>query len=153
MVFSIAYHMFQDRSRAEDLAQEVFLRLYQNLRRIRSAEHLKHWLRQVASRCAIDTLRAASPSAELALDDSPEPEVRNPERDPLLGARLRRLVASLPAESRAVVVLHYQEDLSLVEISEILDVPLNTVKSRLRRALEFLREKFEAAPEKRYDPA
>ena len=61
------------------------------------------------------------------------------EKDPILARTLRRLVAGLPANSRAVVVLRYQEDLEPREIAQILDLPLNTVKSRLHRALAALR--------------
>ena len=55
---------------------------------------------------------------------------------------LRRMVASLPKNARAVVILRYQEELELAEIAQILDVPLNTVKSRLERSLGILREKL-----------
>src|SRR5690242_837668 len=54
MVFSIAYHFLQDRSLAEDLAQEVFLELYQNLGAIQSPAHLTYWLRRVTSNRCID---------------------------------------------------------------------------------------------------
>src|SRR6516162_9158726 len=57
MVFSIAWHFFRDASPAEDLAQEVFLQLFQSLRKIRSDSHLVFWLRQVATRKCIDHAR------------------------------------------------------------------------------------------------
>jgi RNA polymerase sigma-70 factor, ECF subfamily len=55
---------------------------------------------------------------------------------------LRRIVATLPERPRLVVTLRYQEDLDPAEIAEILDMPLNTVKSHLRRSLAILREKM-----------
>ncbi len=71
---------------------------------------------------------------------------RNPapatSRDHLLWQRLRRLVASLPEKARIVVILRYQEELELHEISDILGIPINTVKSSLQRSLGFLREKL-----------
>jgi RNA polymerase sigma-70 factor (ECF subfamily) len=54
---------------------------------------------------------------------------------------LRRIVATLPEKPRLVVTLRYQEDLDPTEIAELLDMPLNTVKSHLRRSLVILREK------------
>jgi RNA polymerase sigma-70 factor (ECF subfamily) len=73
--------------------------------------------------------------------------------DPLLQRRLRALLAQLPAPARAVLLLRYQEDLDPVEIASTLDMPVNTVKSHLKRSLASLREQlgegFEsaAAPE------
>jgi RNA polymerase sigma-70 factor (ECF subfamily) len=65
----------------------------------------------------------------------------------MLSERLRRLVASLPEDSRAVVILRFQEEVGLAEIAEILDIPINTVKSRLQRALDTLRGKLAAVME------
>ena len=59
----------------------------------------------------------------------------------MLARRLRQLVASLPPKQRMVVVLRYQEDLEPEEISELLRVPVGTVKSQLQRSLAILREK------------
>jgi RNA polymerase sigma-70 factor (ECF subfamily) len=61
------------------------------------------------------------------------------DRDPLLASSLRAHVAALPAAARAVVVLRYQRELGPVEIAETLDMPLNTVKSHLKRSLSVLR--------------
>jgi RNA polymerase sigma-70 factor (ECF subfamily) len=59
--------------------------------------------------------------------------------DPLLAKRLRALISDLPPHPRAILVLRCQEDMDATEIGELLDMPLNTVKSHLRRALEELR--------------
>jgi RNA polymerase sigma-70 factor (ECF subfamily) len=61
--------------------------------------------------------------------------------DSMMRDTLRRIVATLPEKPRLVVQLRYQEDLDPTEIAEILDMPLNTVKSHLRRSLAILREK------------
>lgn len=141
MVFSMAYYFLHDRSLAEETAQEVFLRLYQNLGRIKSPAHLMLWLRQVTNRRCIDQARRRPPLPPLALDEAPEPVTKPGPSDPLLSERLRRLVASLPEDSRMVIVLRYQEELDLAEIAEVLEIPINTVKSRLQRALAVLRDK------------
>jgi len=147
MVFGMAYHFFHDASRAEDVSQEVFLRLYQNLRSIQSPVHLMLWLRKVTSRCCIDVVRKGPPDREISLEESLEPAQAARDADPLLSRRLQRLVASLPENARMVIILRYQEELELAEIAQILEIPINTVKSRLQRALETLREKLAAVLE------
>lgn len=139
MVFSIAYHYLQDRSLAEDLAQEVFLELYQSLARIQSAAHLTFWLRKVTANRCIDQGRRKLRRREMALEDTPEPKAVDPPADPLLSERLRQSVATLPERQRMVVILRFQEGLGPAEIAEALDMPVNTVKSTLHRSLEELR--------------
>jgi RNA polymerase sigma-70 factor, ECF subfamily len=140
MVFSLAYHFLHDRALAEDMAQEVFLHLFRNLRSIQSPEHLKFWLRKVASHRCIDHFRGHQPMTNL--DDLPEPAESPAERDPLLEGRLHRLVASLPERARLTVILRYQEELEYHEIAEVMEMPINTVKSNLQRALAVLRGKL-----------
>lgn len=140
MVFSIAYHYLQDRSLAEDLAQEVFLELYQNLHRIQSAAHLTFWLRRVTANRCIDQGRKKLRRRELALEETPEPRTDGPPSDPLLIQRLRQSVALLPERQRMVVILRFQEGLGPAEIAEALGMPVNTVKSTLHRSLEELRK-------------
>lgn len=141
IVFSLAYHFLRDRALAEDMAQEVFLHLFRNLRSIQSPEHLKFWLRKVASHRCIDHLRGQQP--QTSLDDLPEPAGPSAEGDPLLEERLRRLVASLPQRARLAVILRYQEEMEYHEIAEVMEMPINTVKSNLQRALAVLRGKLE----------
>ncbi len=142
MVFGVACHFLRDSGRAEEVAQEAFLRLYQNLGRIESQTHLLQWLRKVTWRCAIDELRRAGRGKETPLEDAPEPVAPDPPGDLLLKERLLKLVASLPPRARMMVILRYQEDLDLAEIARTMDVPLNTVKSGLSRALAVLRQKL-----------
>lgn len=143
MVFSLAYHMLHDRSASEEVAQDVFLHLYKNLSALQSGEHVANWLRRVTVHRAIDYARRHRDDPQIALQDVPEPARPAEIHDPLLADRLRQLVASLPPNMRAVVVLRYQEELELHEIANLLDVPVNTVKSQLHRALSTLREKVE----------
>lgn len=143
MVFSIAYHFLQDRGRAEEVAQDVFLRLYRRLASIKSGDHLVFWLRKVTCRRSIDELRKLPKAPPASLEDVPEPASEPPVPDPLLSEGLRRIVASLSQDARAVIILRYQEEMELADIAEVLDIPVNTVKSRLQRSLEILREKFQ----------
>jgi RNA polymerase sigma-70 factor (ECF subfamily) len=141
MVFSLAYHFFNDRSRAEETAQDVFLQLYRNLGSLESDAHVLFWLRQVTTRRCIDQARRVKLRA-VSLDDV---ELRAAEKrhDPILDTRLRKHIESLPDLQRAVVTLRYQEDLDPSEICRIVGMPVNTVKSHLHRALQALRRKLE----------
>lgn len=142
MVFSLCYHFLHDSYLAEEAAQDVFLRLYRNVASIRSASHLVLWLRKVAYRRCVDESRKMPAAPPLAMEEILEPAADDRRQDPWLSRRLRRLVASLPEDARMVVILRFQEELDLAEIAEILEVPINTVKSRLLRSLEILREKL-----------
>jgi RNA polymerase sigma-70 factor (ECF subfamily) len=139
MVYSLALHMVWDPARAEELAQDVFLQLFRQLADIDSPSHLRHWLRRVTSHRAIDALRQRASRRTLGLDDVPEPAAPRYDPDPWIGRLVRQLVAALPTRARAVVVLRYQEELDLAEIAKVLDMPVNTVKSHLRRSLAVLR--------------
>jgi RNA polymerase sigma-70 factor (ECF subfamily) len=140
MVFSIACHFLQDRSLAEDLAQEVFLELYQSLGSIQSPAHLTYWLRRVTANRCIDQGRRKIRRRELAMDEAPEPASPHSPSDPLLLERLQQSLAGLPEKQRLVVILRYQEGLGPGEIAEVLDMPVNTVKSTLHRSLADLRK-------------
>ena len=141
MVFSIALRFLRDRDVAEELAQEVFLKLYRELPHLESPQHVKFWLRRVVANRAMDYIRSAHRRREVALEEIREPAFPDKGHDPLLESSLRKLVASLPDEARMVIVLRYQEEMEPQEIAELLGLPLATVKSRLRRSLILLRGK------------
>ncbi len=144
MVYSLAYHFLRDPGAAEELAQEVFLQLYEHLDDIESPSHAAHWLRKVTSHRCIDYARRRShrPEArEVRLDEVAEPRSPAEGGDPMLAGKLRKLVASLPEKPRMVVILHFQEDLDAAEIASVLNMPVSTVRSHLQRALVMLREK------------
>ncbi len=141
MVYSLALHFLRDPSTAEEVAQEVFLKLHRHLGSLKSEAHVTFWLRQVTSRRSIDSIRRAKARPELSLEEMREPAVPAGESDPFLAERLRRLVASLPGDLRMVVVLRFQEDLEPDEIARVLDLSLGTVRDHLRRGIELLRRK------------
>ena len=162
-VFSIALRMLMDRALAEDLAQEVFLQLHHSLRSIESHQHLVFWLRQVTARRAIDRLRQEHRGRLVSLDES-EPLLDSAvaggvtgaedAEDTLLHAHLRELIGQLAPMARAVLLLRYQEDLDPVEIARALGIPVNTVKSHLKRSLNTLRGRLAGvAPVDRGDQA
>ena len=140
MVFSVALHMLRSRPAAEDLAQEVFLELYRSLSRLESDAHVVSWLRRVASHRCIDEIRRRNHRQEFATDTLPEPGHSPQTRDVFGAERLQAMVAELPENARMVVVLRYQEEMEPTEIASALSMPINTVKSHLRRSIAELRE-------------
>lgn len=143
MVFSIGLHSTRDRAVAEELAQEVFLELYKSLSTLQSADHVRFWLRRVMSHRCIDAMRRRKVRPFIGLDDVPEPAAIQSSADPIMSKRLQRIVAALPEPARMIVILRYQEDLGPADIAEVLDMPVNTVKSHLQRSLAVLRGKLE----------
>ena len=138
-VFSIAYRMLNNRAQAEDLAQDVFLQLYRKLDAIESLDHLGFWLRRVASNLAIDWLRRVPYTATQPLDENVDVIAPETDSDPLMSRELTRLLGELPPHARAVMLLRYQEDRDVAEIAAMLDMPVNTVKSHIKRSLTALR--------------
>jgi RNA polymerase sigma-70 factor (ECF subfamily) len=142
MVFSVALHMLRSRPAAEDLAQEVFLELYRSLHRLESDAHVVSWLRRVAGHRCIDEIRRRNHRQEFATDTLPDPGHSPETREVFVAERLEELVAELPERARMVVVLRYQEEMEPTEIADALGMPVNTVKSHLRRSIIALRERL-----------
>jgi RNA polymerase sigma-70 factor, ECF subfamily len=141
-VFSIGYRMLNRRDAAEDLAQDVFLQLYRRLESIESLEHLGFWLRRVAANLAIDWLRRAPHTATQPLEAGADVAAPHREEDPLMTRELDRMLGELTPSARAVMLLRYQEDLDVAEVGAALDMPVNTVKSHIKRSLTQLRSRM-----------
>lgn len=141
MVYSLAWHFLRDRAAAEEVAQDVFLELHRHWDELESDDHVKFWLRRVASNRCIDHTRKRKYQPIVALDDVPEPSAPGETSDFLLNQKLRDLVASLPEKPRMVTVLRYQEEMMPEEIATLLGMPVSTVKSHLQRSLAMMREK------------
>lgn len=135
MVYGLAFGFFRNRAIAEDLVQDAYMELFRNLHKLESDQHVVNWLRQTVSRKCIDRSRRKKFQPHLGLDSIPEPRAVPMARDPMLADELASKVAELPLKMRMVVVLRFQEDLRLGEIAEAMDIPVNTVKTLLRRAL------------------
>lgn len=141
-VFSLAWRMLGSRDQAEELAQDVFLQLHRSLGTIESADHLRFWLRRVVTHRAIDRARQRARQPVSSIDDVAEPVAVELLQDPILTRRLREAVAALAPVARSVVLLRYQDDLDPTDIARVLDMPLNTVKSHLKRSLVALRRRW-----------
>ncbi|HEY7887052.1 MAG TPA: sigma-70 family RNA polymerase sigma factor [Steroidobacteraceae bacterium] len=137
-VYSLALRMLKVPEDAEELAQDVFVSAHRHLGKIVSEAHLLFWLRRTVCHRAIDRLRRRQPLV-VPMETAKEVPQADSDGDPLLERRLRDLVLRLPPRARAVVLLKYQEDLDPSEIANVLGMPLNTVKSHLKRSLASLR--------------
>ncbi|HEV2325336.1 MAG TPA: sigma-70 family RNA polymerase sigma factor [Terracidiphilus sp.] len=145
MVFSLAMRMTGDWGLAEEIAQDVFLELDRNLRTIESPQHARFWLRRVTMSRSADALRRRKVRGiPLWVRIEEKHAVQAEETSSPLGARLERLLHTLPEAQRAALVLRYQEDLTPEEIAGTLGAPLATVKSHLQRGLKLLRAKAAA---------
>lgn len=145
-VYNVCTRILGDPIEAEDAAQEAFLRAYQHLHRYDMERSFKTWLLAIASNHCIDRLRRRR-LTQLSLEDlfpshpalaSPAP---GPEEHTLNGERrdrFQRLLETLPASYRVVVVLYYWYDLPCAEIASMLGVREGTIKSRLYRARQQL---------------
>src|SRR5438034_9360884 len=120
MVYSIAYNFFHNVAVAEEVAQDVFLQLYENLHLVGSDAHVVSWLRRTTTHRCIDAARRRSFWNEIQLEELPDISGDPPPNDPLLKERLWRLVASLPEKPRMVVILRYGEDMDAEKIGEAL---------------------------------
>jgi RNA polymerase sigma-70 factor (ECF subfamily) len=157
LVYKTAYLMLGNAEEAEDILQEVFLRVYRSLHTYRPSKGaLTTWLNRITvNRCL--KRRRKRRSLLLSLDRVPPSLLISPasslegrltEEQSIQGA-LRRLSEKL----QVVVVLRYYQGLSYAEISQVLDIPLGTVKSRLNLALKNLRQVLDAVAEETPDPS
>ncbi|MEP6774009.1 MAG: sigma-70 family RNA polymerase sigma factor [Chloroflexota bacterium] len=148
-VYNMAYRMLGDPTEAEDAAQEVFVRAWNQLRTFQQDKRFSTWLLSIASHHSIDLLRRRKPSAPL--DDV---ALYVPSEDPapddlaLQGEQrvmVQRLLQSLPEKYRTVTVLRYYNDLSYDEIAHATGLTESAVKTQLHRARRMLAEKLEGA--------
>jgi RNA polymerase sigma-70 factor (ECF subfamily) len=150
-VFSFLLRLTGDRGRAEDLCQETFLRVVRAAEAWEPRALFRTWLYAVARNQAQDEARRkafrrteadADPAAAAGASDAPDPEAAA--AGALLRPKLEAALAALPEEQREVFLLREHAGLRFPEIAEVTGVPENTVKSRMRYALEALRERLEA---------
>ena len=152
-IVAYVYRMVGDYDAALDLAQEVFIRVYNSLGRYRAEFKFSTWIYRIAHNAAIDHLRrvGASRTEEMTVEGeggssfekplaskapTPEQETERGERR----AEIEEVVGQLPHAYRELIVLRHSHDLSYDEIAEVTGLPLGTVKNRIFRAREAMRE-------------
>lgn len=147
LVFALIARTVQDRSRAEDLAQDVFLRVHRGLPYFRGEARLSTWIyRIVANVCLQDHARV--PAAVSLDDDAARPKVNASATDRQFGDlelrdRLEKAIARLPANYRLLVAAHYLNGIQYEDLADALQLPLGTVKTQLYRAKQQLRRLLE----------
>ena len=140
-LFRYIVSLVSDQHLAEDILQEVFIRIYRKLRWLREPEAFRAWAYQIASREAFRHLKRERRWTDQIRDEATLSALPLVEQEfPVeLVQSLPELIGNLSPASRAVVVLYYLHEMSLVETAAVLDIPLGTVKSRLAYGLESLR--------------
>ena len=158
MVYNLAYRMSNNSQEAEDISQEAFLRAYQSLARFNPSYKFSTWLYQITLNIIRDRfkkkgLNYTSLDSPIETDDSEfyhqsADSTNNPEQ--IMAQKedaqaIQKAILSLPLKYREVIVLRHLQDLSYIEISNILKLPSGTVKIRLYRAREQLRKILETS--------
>ena len=156
-VFSLIFRMVRDREMAEDLAQDTFIKVLNNIDRYRPEFKLSSWLFKIANNVTIDHLRKRQ-LATVSLDGSPHAQtaaeaqatsldVESRGESALeaiesreLGSAIERAIGKLRPEYRSCILLRHVEGRSYEEIASTLDLPLGTVKTYIHRARHELRE-------------
>src|SRR5436190_12794863 len=152
-ISAYVYRMVGDYDAALDLTQEIFIKIYGSLARYRPEFKFSTWIYKIAHNCAVDYLRRHNgreqslisglegDSYELPLQSgrlSPEQESERKERR----LEIESVVRSLPAAYRELIILRHSQDLTYEEIVEVTGLPLGTVKNRLFRARDMMRQQF-----------
>ena len=152
-ISAYVYRMVGNYESALDLTQEIFIKVYNSLRRYRAEFKFSTWIYKIAHNAAVDHLRrnwnrelslVAGPegdSFDLPIESarlSPEQESERRERR----TEIESVVRALPANYRELIILRHSQDLSYEEIVEVTGLPLGTVKNRLFRAREMMRQQF-----------
>lgn len=144
-ILNFVYRLLGNASEADDIAQEVFVRVYQNIRKFRPGKaRFSTWLFQIARNAAIDQLRKRArrqeqPMANIA---PAAPEAREVEAHEI-GERIAAAVAELPEDQRTAFVLAEYHDMSYADIADIMDCSEKSVESRLYRAKQLLRKQLQ----------
>jgi RNA polymerase sigma-70 factor (ECF subfamily) len=147
-VINLVYAYVKDRMQAEDIAQDAFLKAFTHLDQFQGKSSYKTWMYTIAINCAKDYLRSSffrrwRPAADPVLEtkasgSSAEDHVMESwERQAIWEA-----VLQLPVKYREAVVLYYREELTVSEISQILDMGEGAIRTRLRRARDLLKKKI-----------
>lgn len=156
-IFALCFGMLGREDDARDAAQEAFIAAYKNLKNFRGEARVSSWLHRIAVNQCLTTKRRQKTRAEDFLGDEDGAEERvfvtaerySPANQAEQGERLqivRQAVTALPSELRQVIVMKEFEEMTFQEISETLELPLSTVKSRLYTALKQLKMRLERTP-------
>ena len=141
-VYSLAYRLLLGAAEAEDVSQEAFTRAYRYIRSFDDHLSFEAWLSRIVYNLCLDLRRNFLRDQERIAGYLREREPSKNNSELSLGDEeaLQNYLAQLDDEDRAIVTLYYLEDHTYEEVSQILQIPMGTVKSRLSRARDKLRE-------------
>ncbi|MDO8617546.1 MAG: sigma-70 family RNA polymerase sigma factor [Candidatus Uhrbacteria bacterium] len=150
MIYRFLYRMVGDARAAEDLTQETFIKTWRNLTKFDSSKSFKTWIFSIAKNTAIDYLRKKKEVPFSHMENDEMPDMAELIRDvrPLpseilthknLVQTLKEALSKIPAKSRSIILLHETEDMTFQDIADIMHEPMNTIKSRYRRAMLVMR--------------
>jgi len=156
-IFALCFGMLGREDEARDAAQEAFISAFRNLEKFRGDAKVSSWLHRIAVNQCLTVKRRTKTRSEDFLNDETDEESRvfvaparlSPLRTTERNERsdlVRNAVLSLPEDLRQVIVMKEFEEMTFQEISDVLELPLSTVKSRLYKALKQLRRKLERSP-------
>lgn len=155
-MYSVALRMCGNREDAQDCVQDAMLRIYRALDRFKGQSSFSTWVYRITMNTCLDELRRRKVRASTSLDTllengwSPTDENDTPERHAIDAERRRALsgaIQSLPEDMRSAIVLREMQGLSYEEISDVLSVNVGTIKSRISRGREKLRQLISGQPE------
>jgi RNA polymerase sigma-70 factor (ECF subfamily) len=155
-IFNLSLRMLQDREEAAEATQEVFCSAFRNIGRFRRDAKFSTWIFRIAVNHCITRLRRRPPGIHLSMDDqrpgSPlkgwSPSLESHEKEMLREEdrrRVRQAMEKLPADHRVVVELKFYQELTFEDISEVIEAPLSTIKSRFYAGLEMLKLRLGSA--------
>lgn len=158
-VYRLAYIYMKQRDLADDIYQDVFLRLIRSEQRIEPPEHLKSWLFRTTINCCKDVWKSnwfrmitfsgvSEDKGEDILDSIPSTESTQNDQDQ---GFITECVCHLPEKYRTVIHLYYYEEYSIREMAALLGKPENTISSQLARGREMLRKQISAGKGTYYD--
>ncbi|MDO4740748.1 MAG: sigma-70 family RNA polymerase sigma factor [Eubacteriales bacterium] len=155
-MYSVALRMCGNREDAQDCVQEAMLRIYRALDRFKGQSSFSTWIYRITMNTCLDELRRRKVRASTSLDTllengwSPTDETDTPEHRTIEAERRKALsgaIQSLPEDMRSAIVLREMQGLSYEEISDVLAVNVGTIKSRISRGREKLRQLITSKPE------
>ncbi|MHB1626978.1 MAG: sigma-70 family RNA polymerase sigma factor [Bacilli bacterium] len=151
-VFRVVYGYVHNKHTAEDISQDVFLKVYDHMESFRQESSYKTWILRIAANCAKDFLRASARRAVTAMDDmshlQSDGSVEQAVMAAAQGSALWQAVQGLPDTYREVIWLYYAQDLSVEEIAQVTELSQPAIKTRLFRGRELLRTVWEGSGER-----
>lgn len=149
-ILQLAFSYVKNKELAEDLTQEIFVKCYRSLHTFGGKAKFRTWLWRIAANHCRDYLKSwynknvitsdYQPIYDSVPSESVEETIIQEEQDDQLAAA----VMALPVDYREVIYLFYFEEMTIKEISSVIEVKENTIKTRLKRAKELLKQKLEA---------